>query len=97
MTGFLRIIQATVHSDYRKIFKFPFKNLLQATQANPGEWGETHHALQIYRNVPIMLCVNLAANPLVSADLFSQYVGKRIQEGMSVKRIFKDCLKWIEH
>ncbi|TPX40256.1 hypothetical protein SeMB42_g00247 [Synchytrium endobioticum] len=53
----------------------------------------TLQALQIYRDCPIHLRMNVITNPLLNADILAQYVARHCSRGRPLARVYKDLLE----
>jgi hypothetical protein len=74
-------ILSTKDKVYQKMFaSFPHKHLLAAT----GMDNDPYKALQIHRNLPIYVYVNVIKNPLLNAEITAQYVVKSLEANKSV-------------
>ncbi|KAJ3069956.1 hypothetical protein HDU98_006972 [Podochytrium sp. JEL0797] len=49
-------------------------------------------ALQVYRNVPIHLQVNVIRNPILNAEILAQYVAGQLEAGKQLPRVYKQVL-----
>ncbi|KAJ3289669.1 hypothetical protein BCR33DRAFT_716255 [Rhizoclosmatium globosum] len=49
-------------------------------------------ALQVYRDVPIHLQVNIIRNPILNAEILAQYVAKQLSQNKQLPRIYKSLL-----
>ena len=77
------------HPFYKPIFKqIPYKDLVEA-----GLEGGNEAALQIYKNIPIKLKINIISNPLLNAEIMAKHVAGALQKGVPLARVFKTYLK----
>jgi hypothetical protein len=80
------------HFYYKQIFKgVQWRSFIEASKVDGQVDANT--ALQIYRDAPVHLRVNIISNPLLNANVFAKYVAKRMSEGGKLSMIFKDMLK----
>ena len=80
----------TSHPYYKPIFKnVPFKDLVQGSL----EMQTPLETLQIYRNQPIKLKINLISTPLLNAEVMAKHVAGCLQKGLPLQRVFKQYLK----
>ncbi|KAJ3301964.1 hypothetical protein HDV03_005538 [Kappamyces sp. JEL0829] len=78
------------HHFYKALFQdVSFKSLLAAGERN----DKVHEALQIYRDTPIHLRVNVITNPLLNADIMAQQIAHAVKNEVPVAKIFKSYLK----
>ncbi|KAJ3318570.1 hypothetical protein HDV06_003003 [Boothiomyces sp. JEL0866] len=78
------------HSYFAPVFaKIKNKSLIAAASRD----GTPNEVLQIYRDAPIHLKINIINNPLLSADIASQHVASALKMGVPISRIFKTYLQ----
>ena len=53
-------------------------------------------ALQIYRDVPIHLKVNIITNPMLNADILAQYIARNMDRNLQPAAIYRSLLKSLE-
>jgi hypothetical protein len=77
------------HPFYRNIFKgVQPKSLIEA-----GLQGGVNEALQIYRDTPISLKINVISNPLLNAEIMAQDVAHQLKNNTPLAKVFKHYLK----
>ena len=93
--------KAQYHYFYKNAFAdVPIKSLVQAmNQPDPvtgkpkgGAATTTLAALQIYKDMPIHLKINIIKNPLMNAQVCADYVAKHMETGKPLSRIYKSLL-----
>ncbi|KAJ3406798.1 hypothetical protein HDV05_005825 [Chytridiales sp. JEL 0842] len=60
---------------------------------NRAKSDGTLEALQIYRNTPIHLQINIIKNPMLNADVMAQYIASQLKSGKNLTRIYKTMLQ----
>jgi hypothetical protein len=77
------------HPYYRSMFKgIQPKSLLEA-----GILSGVNDALQLYRDTPISLKINVISNPLLNAEIMAQDVAKQLNSNAPLSKVFKQYLK----
>ncbi|TPX37177.1 hypothetical protein SmJEL517_g00796 [Synchytrium microbalum] len=83
------------HPYYSKIV--PEANVHHLSPQLPVEASSTIpptlQALQIYRDTPIHLRMNVITNPLLNAEILAQYVAKSCQRGKQLARVHRELLE----
>ncbi|KAJ3057020.1 hypothetical protein HK097_001504 [Rhizophlyctis rosea] len=93
--------KAQYHKYYKNAFaNVPIKSLVQAmNEPDPvtgkpkgGAATTTLAALQIYKDVPIHLKINIIKNPLMNAQVCADYIAKQMEAGRPLSRVYKSLL-----
>ncbi|KAI8894558.1 hypothetical protein BC833DRAFT_530464 [Globomyces pollinis-pini] len=78
------------HQDFKPMFKqIDSKTLIAACLQN----GANNEALQIYRNTDIYLKINMISNPLLNADIMSQYIAHALSKRVNPQVLYRNILQ----
>ncbi|KAI8917465.1 hypothetical protein BC831DRAFT_484685 [Entophlyctis helioformis] len=81
--------RTTRHTFYKSLFlDVQPKSLAAALGGN----DEPLKALQIYRDTPIVLKINIIRNPLLNAEIMAEHVARSLNSGKSLARVYKEYL-----